>query len=59
MLFQMEIALGNEAMQEASDVATALAALSNKLHLEGWQDRTGSIRDANGNTVGTWWVEDD
>jgi hypothetical protein len=43
---------GNDAMQEASDVATALRDVADKV--EAHEATWGTIRDANGNTVGEW-----
>lgn len=52
MKFQLEIELGNDAMQTTEDVAEALEQVAKELSLivSGW----GSIRDRNGNKVGTW-----
>lgn len=58
MKMVVEIELGNEAMQTASDVIGAVRdALLRQAssHLEPLnQHEVGTIRDANGNTVGEW-----
>ena len=59
MKFQLEIELGNDAMQTLDDVITALKA-SRKSLADGGDvlnahDRD-ILRDENGNTVGSWKV---
>jgi hypothetical protein len=49
--FTLEIKLGNDAMQDQCDVARALAKLAGEL-----TGRSGTIRDDNGNRVGTWSI---
>jgi len=59
MRFTLDITLGNEAMQTAEDIATALAKLGEQLATfdeSNWPGTEGIIRDENGNTVGTWQV---
>ena len=51
MEFTLTIQLGNAAMQTSEDVAEALARVADSL-LAGVQ--SGTIRDINGNTVGSW-----
>ena len=51
MKFKLEIELGNEAMQDCSDVHDALQDVSRSV-AEGLQ--SDNIRDINGNTVGSW-----
>lgn len=53
--FKLTIRFGNDAMQDAEDVAFALRALADKLMA---QDFEGSsiVWDSNGNTVGEWSV---
>jgi hypothetical protein len=65
MLFQVTINLGNEAMQTSGDVADALELIARDLRWTFSGEEFGMadvgtstpIRDANGNTVGTWHVE--
>lgn len=57
MTFTIKIELGNEAMQDPSDVAEALERVADDLRDFGFAhilvvDR--KIRDLNGNTVGEW-----
>jgi hypothetical protein len=53
--FTLEIALGNEAMQTRQDVAGALRNVAYDLeHNPPSREAEGTIRDLNGNTVGTW-----
>jgi hypothetical protein len=52
--FKLEISMGNDAMQDLNDVAAALEHLAR----HGFGE-SGSIKDANGNTVGTFWQEED
>lgn len=58
MQFTLNIKLGNAAMQTAAEISNALIEVAGRI-----DDRfgggvvgpdTSSIRDANGNTVGTW-----
>ena len=65
MQFKLTIDLGNDAMQDAIDVASALSALAKRLRNDGIGGRTnyppstpdgGKIMDTNGNSVGTWDV---
>ena len=56
MKFQLTINLGNDAMQDDADVATALRTLAHLLDRDGFPAASHGIRDANGNTVGTWAV---
>jgi sulfur carrier protein ThiS len=52
-MFQLQIKLGNEAMQTASDVADALRRVAERLDERGF-DAPSIVRDANGNLVGAW-----
>lgn len=56
--FTLTIDLGNAAMSTPRDVALALRFAADQLHTAGdlWAGRAvaGNIRDANGNTVGSW-----
>lgn len=57
--FELEIALGNAAMQTSADVARALERIASRLRNIA-DDEGASIRDENGNKVGTWsatWPE--
>ena len=62
MTFKLEIELGNDAMQSAYDVALALSEAVRQLTLHrGYSEplqheEQGSIRDVNGNRVGSWEV---
>jgi hypothetical protein len=63
MKFQLEIELGNDAMQTLDDVIAAIQA-SRKSLADGGEpltvgDRDPILRDENGNTVGGWKVVDD
>jgi hypothetical protein len=53
-MFQLQIKLGNEAMQTASDVADALRRVAERLDERGFDAPTGIVRDINGNLVGAW-----
>lgn len=59
--FHLEISVGNDSMQSADDVASALEAVAANLRrdarLRGSTDG-GIIRDANGNRVGSHWSEE-
>jgi hypothetical protein len=50
--FQLAIELDNDAIQTAADVASALTRTADDILAHGLV--AGVIRDANGNTVGTW-----
>jgi sulfur carrier protein ThiS len=52
-MFQLQIKIGNEAMQTASDVADALRMVAERLDERGF-DEPGIVRDINGNLVGAW-----
>lgn len=54
MHFQLRIDLGNDAMREAADVGRALIELGERLHDRDWIGTPPNIKDANGQTVGTW-----
>lgn len=59
MEFRLTITLGNDAMRTSQDVADALQQVRTKIsgypsYFE--SDTSGTIKDANGNTVGTWEV---
>jgi hypothetical protein len=56
--FTLTIALGNDAMQTAEDVASALRATADYIEgTGGWGHiDAGSVRDLNGNPVGEWEV---
>ena len=61
MIFKLEIALGNAAMQEPSDVADALGNVAGQLQgraVDDWGGYQG-IKDENGNQVGSWHVEEE
>lgn len=51
-MFKLEIELGNDAMQDREDVASALRKAAEKI--EQTSAALGRIIDENGNTVGTW-----
>jgi hypothetical protein len=53
-MFKLEIQLGNAAMRSSEDVAAALRAVSEKVDAG---DTAGIVRDANGNTVGRWTLQ--
>lgn len=59
--FHLEIALGNDSMKSADDVASALETVAANLRrdarLRGSTDG-GIIWDANGNRVGSHWSEE-
>lgn len=52
--FELEIELGNDAMQSGPDVATALREVAAKI--ENDLEARGMIRDRNGNSVGEYGV---
>ena len=57
MQFKLTVKLGNDAMQTGSDIAELLRALADRTECEALMERgSGSVRDINGNTVGTWKV---
>lgn len=51
-IFTLRIELGNDAMQDHLDVASALERVSHKLVAT--PETEGAITDLNGNTVGHW-----
>jgi hypothetical protein len=56
--FTLTIKLGNEAMQTRQDIAGALEDLAD--HFRAFEDSKrvrGIIRDANGNSFGSWEIE--
>lgn len=53
--FTLTIRLGNEAMQDQTDIGAALRELGHNLHSA--IDTNGTIRDLNGNTVGEWRIK--
>ena len=53
--FICEIFMGNDAMQNTSDIATALEIVINKLNQA---KQAGGIMDINGNVVGLFYMED-
>jgi hypothetical protein len=52
--FTLTLELGNEAMQTLDDIADTLRELADKLSTS--YDTEGKVRDANGNTIGTFVV---
>lgn len=60
MQFTLTIELGNDAIQSAADVATALERVATTLRGRSGREELAllgdpnPIRDINGNTVGTW-----
>jgi uncharacterized protein with von Willebrand factor type A (vWA) domain len=56
--FTLKIETGNDAMRLPVDVADALRRLADEILAgngeDGWHLNAGSIRDTNGNTVGSW-----
>jgi hypothetical protein len=60
MRFTLEIELGNAEMQTPDHVAEALNRTADKLWNTGWahnpREEGGSVRDLNGNRVGSWEV---
>ena len=56
MRFKMEISLGNDAMHTAEQVAMALEAIAKRLRMYYPMSKEVqlSIRDGNGNRVGSW-----
>lgn len=55
MKFLLTIEMGNEAMRTPEDVAEALMKVGTKLARRE-SDGVGVISDANGNTVGKWFI---
>lgn len=62
--FILKIALGNEAMQNTTDVISALSTVITNLHRDHenkiictHKGLSGKISDLNGNTVGSWQVK--
>ncbi len=53
-MFTVSIEFGNDAMQTGTDVADALDDIARKLR-GGYE--SGSVRDINGNTVGSWQLD--
>lgn len=61
MKFTLTIKLGNDAMEELSDLGNALQRLGDELANRAAEvpaGQSGIIRDANGNTVGKWEVSE-
>lgn len=54
MKFNVEIIMGNAAMETAEQVADALEDISVRVRMAGITDKHGIIMDENGNRVGTW-----
>lgn len=50
--FELQIELGNDAMQSGPDVAAALRQVADRIETD--LEARGSIKDANGNTVGSY-----
>lgn len=60
MRFVLEIELGNDAMTDPPHVGDALVSLGNRLRdISGafGPEEEGTLRDINGNTVGSWAIE--
>jgi len=54
-MFNVDIVLGNDAMQTAADVAEALRRLADRLEAYSHDGALlGRIYDTNGNCVGSW-----
>lgn len=51
-MFSLSIELGNEAMRTNFDVASALERVALSIRGDGYAN--GTVRDENGNAVGTW-----
>lgn len=58
MTFTLTIELGNDAMQDYVDIASALTKLSERLSDVGGAAKYdgGGVMDLNGNSVGSWEV---
>ncbi len=57
MTFTLTIELGNDAMQDGTDVASALRSVAKRVDGDSFTRVDGrKIMDANGNSVGTWEV---
>lgn len=58
MKFKLNVELGNAAMETTKDVARALLTLAKMLDAKGdvkvRRPEDGTVRDLNGNRVGTW-----
>ena len=54
--FTLKIKCGNAAMQTRSDIANAVREAADKLEAGQASNCEHTIRDVNGNTVGTWRV---
>lgn len=54
-MFKLNIKLGNEAMRNEEDIASALRNAANAIEYD--QEYEGKLRDMNGNTVGEWIYE--
>lgn len=59
MTFTLTIELGNDAMQDYGDIASALRTLARRISNNGEAVLVdgGKIMDANGNSVGSWEVK--
>ena len=62
MEFKLTIALGNDALQTGTDLATALENVARKLREEYGCEKprhfdSRNVRDSNGNTVGRWSLD--
>ena len=60
MIFTLEIELGNDAMEQYTDIAGVLRKIARKFDLESTEPITrvdgGKIMDSNGNSVGQWEI---
>lgn len=56
MIFRLEIAIGNEDMRSAHDIALALREVAAQIAPG---NAAGLIRDVNGNRVGSWSIAED
>jgi hypothetical protein len=52
--FTLTVTLGNEAMCTTEDVADLLVNAATRIRNAGYAAIEGKLRDANGNTVGSW-----
>lgn len=61
MQFKLTIELGNDAMQTGGDIADALRGLAERIDTRRGGDLadSGTVRDYNGNTVGTYDVAEE